>query len=64
MIQATLDVLGDMWEISVAQTLVRGVLHALYESTGKELFSDDDTFALSLLIPLVLKSTHSLGLIF
>ena len=53
-----------MWEISVAQTLVRGVLHALYESTGKELFSDDDTFALSLLIPLVLKSTHSLGLIF
>jgi len=62
-VRATLDVLGDMWEISVGQTLVRGGLHALYESTGKELFSDDDTFALSLLIPLALKSAHTLGLI-
>jgi hypothetical protein len=62
-VRATLDVLGDMWEISVGQTLVRGGLYALYESIGKEPLSDDDTFALSLLIPLVLKSAHTLGLI-
>ncbi len=62
-VRATLDVLGDMWEISVGQTIVRGGLHALYESIGKEPLSDDDTFALSLLIPLAFKSAHTMGLI-
>jgi hypothetical protein len=41
-----------MWRFR-GQTLVRGGLYALYESIGKEPF-DDDTFALALLIPLVL----------
>jgi hypothetical protein len=62
-VRAAFDVMGDMWEISVGQSVVRGGLHVLYRSIGKELLSDDDTFALSLLVPLVLKSAHTMGLI-
>jgi len=62
-IQAAFDVMGDMWEISVGQSIVRVGLHAIYQTVGKELLSEDNTFALSLFIPLILKSAHTLGLI-
>ena len=62
-VRSVYDAMGDVWEISMGQSIIRIGLHALYQSIGKELLSDDNTFALSLLIPLVLKSAHSLGLI-
>lgn len=61
--QKLLDPLGDVWEISVGQTIVRAALSELNRHAGKELVGDDAAFWISLLLPLLLKSAHSLGFI-
>jgi hypothetical protein len=59
----TLDTLGDVLEISAAQTVLRAGIYMLNRHAGRELLSDEQTFWVSLAVPLVLKAMHSLGLI-